>query len=76
MKNLTLVIPAKNEEECLPKVLTELNNFLHEMPKRLEELENLVVGNEILLIRTREVAKHDQDYSINNSVSGPVLRST
>ena len=27
MKNLTLVIPAKNEEECLPKVLTELNNF-------------------------------------------------
>ena len=53
-----------------------LNNFLHEMPKRLEELENLVVGNEILLIRTREVAKLDQDYAINNSVSGPVLRST
>ena len=55
---------------------TALNNFLHEMPKRLEELENLVVGNEILLIRTREVAKLDQDYAINNSVSGPVLRST
>ena len=27
MKNLTLVIPAKNEEECLPMVLTELKDF-------------------------------------------------
>ena len=53
-----------------------LNGFLKEMPKRLEELENLVVGNEILLIRTREVAKLSRDYAINNSVSGPVLRST
>ena len=27
MKELTLVIPAKNEAECLPKVLNELKNF-------------------------------------------------
>ena len=27
MKDLTLVIPAKNESECLPKVLNELKNF-------------------------------------------------
>ena len=27
MKNLTLVIPAKNETECLPTVLEELKNF-------------------------------------------------
>ena len=27
MKELTLVIPAKNESECLPKVLNELKNF-------------------------------------------------
>ena len=27
MKSLTLVIPAKNEKDCLPTVLTELNNF-------------------------------------------------
>ena len=27
MENLTLVIPAKNESECLPKVLSELKNF-------------------------------------------------
>ena len=27
MKELTLVIPAKNEEECLPIVLNELKNF-------------------------------------------------
>jgi len=53
-----------------------LDSFLKEMPKRLEELENLVVGNEILLIRTREIAKLSRDYAINNSVSGPVLRST
>ena len=27
MKELTLVIPAKNEAECLPEVLKELKNF-------------------------------------------------
>ena len=27
MEDLTLVIPAKNESECLPKVLSELKNF-------------------------------------------------
>ena len=27
MKDLTLVIPAKNESECLPRVLSELKNF-------------------------------------------------
>ena len=27
MKELTLVIPAKNEAECLPEVLNELKNF-------------------------------------------------
>ena len=27
MKELTLVIPAKNEAECLPIVLNELKNF-------------------------------------------------
>ena len=27
MKELTLVIPAKNEAECLPRVLDELKNF-------------------------------------------------
>ena len=27
MKELTLVIPAKDEEECLPRVLDELKNF-------------------------------------------------
>ena len=27
MKELTLVIPAKNEADCLPTVLSELKNF-------------------------------------------------
>lgn len=27
MKNLTLIIPAKNESESLPTVLTELGDF-------------------------------------------------
>ena len=27
MKDLTLVIPAKNESECLSRVLSELKNF-------------------------------------------------
>jgi len=27
MKELTLVIPAKNESECLPRVLNEIKNY-------------------------------------------------
>ena len=27
MKNLTLVIPAKNEPNCLPRVLKEIKNY-------------------------------------------------
>ena len=27
MKELTLVIPAKDEAECLPRILDELKNF-------------------------------------------------
>ena len=27
MKNLTLIIPAKNEKESLPKFLEEINDF-------------------------------------------------
>ena len=41
MDNLTLVIPAKNEKESLPKVLEELKNFKQVCPvEMLDKLEN------------------------------------
>ena len=46
MKSLTLVIPAKNEKDCLPTVLTELNNFdckkIIIIPKNDIETQNAV----------------------------------
>ena len=40
MKNLILLIPAKNESESLPKVLKELENFQYEIAVVLHESDN------------------------------------
>ena len=40
MENLTLVIPAKNEKESLPQVLTELNKYNLKILIVLEENDN------------------------------------
>ena len=53
-----------------------LQTFLKEMPSYLEELEQLFMENEVLLIRTRNVAILDPQLAINNSVSGPMLRGS
>ena len=45
MKNLTLLIPAKNESESLPKVLKELENFQYEIAVVLHESDNKTIDS-------------------------------
>ena len=52
-----------------------LNTFLTDMPGYLGELEQLMVENEILLMRTRDVGVLSLDQVVDCSASGPVLRS-
>ena len=53
-----------------------LNTFLSEMPHYLDEYERLVLENEILLARTKNVGVLSSDIAINASTSGPVLRAS
>ena len=53
-----------------------LRQFLREIPSYIGELEQLVVENEILLVRTKNVAILPVERAIECSTSGPVLRGS
>jgi NADH-quinone oxidoreductase subunit D len=53
-----------------------LNRFLDEMPGRIDDIENLLTGNEIVLVRTQNVAAVTKEQAINASITGPMLRAS
>jgi NADH-quinone oxidoreductase subunit D len=53
-----------------------LDNFMQLFHSEISEIEQLVLENEIVLIRTRDVSILPLDMAINCSVSGPVLRAS
>ena len=53
-----------------------LTQFLKEMPSYIGELEQLLVENEIILVRTKGVGTIPLDLAIDCSTSGPVLRGS
>ena len=53
-----------------------LDNFMQTFPSEIREIEQLVLENEIVMVRTRDVAVLPLDMAINCSVSGPVLRAS
>ncbi|MSQ06346.1 MAG: NADH-quinone oxidoreductase subunit D [Dehalococcoidia bacterium] len=53
-----------------------LDAFMQVFPGELAELEQLVLENEILMVRTRGVSPLPLDVAVNCSVSGPVLRAS
>ena len=53
-----------------------LEHFMNEFPSEIGEIEQLVMENEIVLVRTKGVSPLPLDLAINNSVSGPVLRAS
>lgn len=59
-------------DEFLP-VLDRLVN--DDLPFRFEEYDQLLVGNEILMMRARDVGVVTPEMAINASLSGPMLRS-
>ena len=50
--------------------------FLEEMPHYIDEYEQLMIGNEVLLIRTKGGNVLTKEQALNASITGPVLRST
>jgi NADH-quinone oxidoreductase subunit D len=59
-------------EEFIPALLT----FLDQMPLYIEEYERLLIGNEILLARSKGIGLLTREMAINSSISGPVLRAS
>lgn len=53
-----------------------LRRFLQDMPGYINELEQLIVENEIILVRTRNVGILPLDRAIEGSTSGPMLRGS
>ncbi len=53
-----------------------LDQFLEDFEEEFKELEDLILENEIVMVRTRGVSLLPLDVAINASVSGPVLRAS
>jgi NADH-quinone oxidoreductase subunit D len=51
-----------------------INSLIAELPDRISEYEELLLDNEILLARARDVGVLKPDIAINASASGPLLR--
>jgi NADH-quinone oxidoreductase subunit D len=56
--------------------MPQLNALMDELPDRIAEYEDLLVDNEILLMRGRDVGVISPEQAINASLSGPMLRGS
>jgi NADH-quinone oxidoreductase subunit D len=59
-------------DEFLPALDRLVND---DLPYRFEEYDQLLVGNEIIMMRARDVGVVTPEMAINASLSGPMLRS-
>ena len=59
-----------------PEFWPALEQFLQDFEAEYSELEQLILENEIVMVRTRGVSYLPLDVAINCSVSGPVLRAS
>ena len=56
--------------------MPQLRALLDELPDRIAEYEQLLVDNEILLLRSRDVGVLSPELAMNASMSGPMLRGS
>ncbi len=59
-------------EEFMPT----LKKFMMQMPRYINEYEELLKENEVLIARSRKVGILPKDLAINSGASGPVLRAS
>jgi NADH-quinone oxidoreductase subunit D len=67
--------PGGVSQDLPQEFLPALREFLKQMPRYIDEYENLLKENEIMYARTRGVGVLNRDMAINTSASGPVLRA-
>lgn len=59
-------------DEFLPR----LKKLLKEMPKNIEQYNNILSGNEIFQMRLKKVAHLTKEMALKYSITGPMLRAT
>jgi NADH-quinone oxidoreductase subunit D len=60
--------------DVVPEWYPAVNALVDEMPQRIAEYEEMLLDNEILLARSRDVGVLKPDVAINAAASGPLLR--
>src|SRR5258708_23238612 len=61
--------------DATPEWLERAKKFVDLFPRFIDELEQLVVGNEIVIGRTQNVGKLSPELAINAGITGPMLRA-
>lgn len=72
----TYMRPGGVNQDVPEEFLPALRKFMAQMPRYIEEYEQLLAQNEILLARSKGVGILTKEMAINASASGPVLRAS
>jgi len=59
-----------------PEFMPAAHKLVKELPKKLDEYEDLLLSNEIIVARSRGIAVLTPEQAIAHSVSGPMLRAS
>ena len=73
---LSYMRPGGLFQDAPDEFWTALDRLVEDLPGHIDELEDLITGNEIVLTRTRGVGVLNAEDAIDCSVSGPILRAS
>jgi NADH-quinone oxidoreductase subunit D len=63
-------------QDITERAITLIEQFFEEFPKRLADLYNMFMKNDVFLSRTKGIGILDRDTAINYGVTGPVLSAS
>ncbi len=61
--------------DASPEWLARAKKIVDIFPRFVDELEQLIVGNEVVIARTQNVGKLSRDLAISTGITGPMLRA-
>ena len=73
---LSYMRPGGVTQDAPQEFWTALDDFLEQMPGYIDELEDLISGNEVVLARMRNIGVLPDHLAVASSITGPVLRAS
>ena len=61
--------------DASPEWFARAKKIVDDFPRFVDELEQLIVGNEVVIVRTQNVGKVSPALAINSGITGPMLRA-